>query len=451
MHPVIDHVRTQSRPIRLLSVALIVLGLLVVAGCLLFRAPPLVSGLGFALAAGGGFSLWRLRRLERAFHSALRRPEKVLQLSRVNVTVTINGVRAGTHPTVVVVFDSGRHASLPASAFESLRSAFPSAAMVDDGSAFDRFDTRFRLEYTGYATASVVMGLVSAVALVTPSVNQQLARSARWLAHAKAERSLTTNASKELDPGVTSSWRDCGTVRLDAEVPIRLEGVGEEGLVGSLTAGDGVFLMEPFALPSSEGRASVTVELLTGSGPYKALEPVPPRFAIVGRRVNDGLALRVVTARGERVCEGLAPLERTTGNAVSSDEVASARVMVMRPFCSQLEPSACDGLPPPPSAPADSASGVLAREAISSVIKKDPSIRQCFELAVKNQRRLQGKVTVKFVIGTQGKVTSAAVQDTTVANAGLEGCVVARVRRFVFPKPTGGAVAVSYPFLFSQQ
>lgn len=47
------------------------------------------------------------------------------------------------------------------------------------------------------------------------------------------------------------------------------------------------------------------------------------------------------------------------------------------------------------------------------------------------------------------EVRATFVQSTTMNNVRVESCVVGAVKRWPFPKPTGGGIAiVSYPFNF---
>lgn len=88
----------------------------------------------------------------------------------------------------------------------------------------------------------------------------------------------------------------------------------------------------------------------------------------------------------------------------------------------------------------------LIREVIHS---HRGQIRYCYEEAMTRNPSLQGKVRVRFVIGSDGAVPSAQVAESTVGHAGLEQCVASRVGTWRFPKPrTGSQVVVLYPFLF---
>jgi hypothetical protein len=57
---------------------------------------------------------------------------------------------------------------------------------------------------------------------------------------------------------------------------------------------------------------------------------------------------------------------------------------------------------------------------------------------------------VQFAISPVGQVLTSVMQSTTMENARVENCVVNAVRRWEFPKPTGGGVViVLYPFSFT--
>ncbi|MFT3706385.1 MAG: AgmX/PglI C-terminal domain-containing protein [Archangium sp.] len=62
----------------------------------------------------------------------------------------------------------------------------------------------------------------------------------------------------------------------------------------------------------------------------------------------------------------------------------------------------------------------------------------------------KGKVVIQFVIGPQGAVVQSATRDSTLGDAKADECVVAAVRRWFFPNPSGGGVvSVTWPLQFS--
>ncbi|MGF1464622.1 MAG: TonB family protein [Sandaracinaceae bacterium] len=93
--------------------------------------------------------------------------------------------------------------------------------------------------------------------------------------------------------------------------------------------------------------------------------------------------------------------------------------------------------------------GGLSPEIIRRVIRRHLNeVRFCYERQLPSRPDLEGRVVVRFAIGAEGKVTSAAVGSSTLGSPPVEACVVSAVRRWAFPAPpVGGTVAVSYPFV----
>jgi hypothetical protein len=96
--------------------------------------------------------------------------------------------------------------------------------------------------------------------------------------------------------------------------------------------------------------------------------------------------------------------------------------------------------------------GSLDKELIRQVIKRNVNqIRYCYESQLTRYPKLNGKVSVKFVISASGSVASSSVASADTNNAELETCVAGRVRTWLFPKPKGGGVViVTYPFIFKK-
>ena len=95
--------------------------------------------------------------------------------------------------------------------------------------------------------------------------------------------------------------------------------------------------------------------------------------------------------------------------------------------------------------------GGLDKSLIEAVIRQNRSqIRYCYQRQLPKNPNLAGKVTVKFVIAKDGSVSKSSVKKSTIGSSEVESCVIERFMRFQFPKPNGGIVLVSYPFIFSQ-
>ncbi len=96
--------------------------------------------------------------------------------------------------------------------------------------------------------------------------------------------------------------------------------------------------------------------------------------------------------------------------------------------------------------------GSMDKELIRRVIHEHRNqVRFCYESELQRHPGLNGKVTVKFVIQSNGTVSHAGVDTSSLSNANVEGCIVSRVYQWQFPKPKGGGIVqVSYPFLLKE-
>lgn len=94
--------------------------------------------------------------------------------------------------------------------------------------------------------------------------------------------------------------------------------------------------------------------------------------------------------------------------------------------------------------------GSLSADSIRAVVERNiRGVKACYEKALTQQPDLQGKVVVKFTIGPEGKITEFSIEESTMGNKEVEGCILSRLRRWEFPKPDQGPVTVSYPFIFT--
>jgi hypothetical protein len=81
------------------------------------------------------------------------------------------------------------------------------------------------------------------------------------------------------------------------------------------------------------------------------------------------------------------------------------------------------------------------------VRRRMPAIERCYESALRTQPDLAGPVSVEFVIGADGKVSSAHVGGGASA---VDRCVEGVFKGIQFPAPDNGAtVRVTYPFTMS--
>ena len=95
--------------------------------------------------------------------------------------------------------------------------------------------------------------------------------------------------------------------------------------------------------------------------------------------------------------------------------------------------------------------GSIDKELIRKVIQEHASqIRYCYEQQLAINPRLQGKVSIKWIINADGSASSPQVDAsaTTLDDATVHKCMMDRITSWAFPKPKGGGIAViTYPWI----
>ena len=64
---------------------------------------------------------------------------------------------------------------------------------------------------------------------------------------------------------------------------------------------------------------------------------------------------------------------------------------------------------------------------------------------------LEGKVVMDWVISPSGTVQSTRVRSSTLRSEEVTACVQGVIKGWLFPKPVGGSVTVTFPFAFRGQ
>lgn len=99
-----------------------------------------------------------------------------------------------------------------------------------------------------------------------------------------------------------------------------------------------------------------------------------------------------------------------------------------------------------------STQGYCKQSSIVSVVnRRKAAIRACYEKSLQVRPNLQGKVTVRWTIGLDGKVQSATTMGDTLGDAATTQCITSWVRRMNFEAPDGGMCVVQWPFVFSNR
>ena len=94
--------------------------------------------------------------------------------------------------------------------------------------------------------------------------------------------------------------------------------------------------------------------------------------------------------------------------------------------------------------------GSLDKDIIRRVVHLHMNeVKYCYDKELVHKTGLEGRISIQFVISPQGLVLSSVLQSSTMGNVSVEKCVVDAAKRWEFPKPTGGGIAiVAYPFNF---
>jgi hypothetical protein len=88
---------------------------------------------------------------------------------------------------------------------------------------------------------------------------------------------------------------------------------------------------------------------------------------------------------------------------------------------------------------------LLAREIRARI----SAIRACYERALKRTPTLGGKLVLRFTITAAGTVSAVDVDDDTLHDEEVVSCLKSIIARWRFPAPAGGAVELTFPFIFA--
>lgn len=93
--------------------------------------------------------------------------------------------------------------------------------------------------------------------------------------------------------------------------------------------------------------------------------------------------------------------------------------------------------------------GHLDKDIIRTVVRSHiGDIRSCYNMGLKENDRLAGKVVTQFVIDPEGEINHAEVLETTLDHEEVEECMIGAIAHWKFPKPRGGGnVVITYPFV----
>ena len=157
---------------------------------------------------------------------------------------------------------------------------------------------------------------------------------------------------------------------------------------------------------------------------------------MIGKMPGDGLRLaaaggavgRIDTKSATELTKG-GKLGKVEGNAPSGN----VRGVVTAPPARSVE-----------------VQGSLDRGEIQKVVNAHVhEIQACYERQLVHDPNLSGKVVAEWAIALTGSVGTVKIKNSTVRATEVSTCIQAAIKRWTFPKPKGGQVTVTYPFVFS--
>jgi hypothetical protein len=93
-------------------------------------------------------------------------------------------------------------------------------------------------------------------------------------------------------------------------------------------------------------------------------------------------------------------------------------------------------------------SGRLPGEVIQRIVRQNHGrFRECYVEGLRKNPTLEGHVSVRFVIGREGAVSSVSNGGSDLPDASVVQCVVRAFYGLSFPPPEGGIVTVTYPLM----
>jgi hypothetical protein len=77
-----------------------------------------------------------------------------------------------------------------------------------------------------------------------------------------------------------------------------------------------------------------------------------------------------------------------------------------------------------------------------------PRVKDCYERSLRTSPTLFGKIAMRWTVDADGVPRQVGVESNTMPPSAVPGCLQTLIEGWRFPKPPGGSVEVSFPFVF---
>jgi TonB family protein len=240
------------------------------------------------------------------------------------------------------------------------------------------------------------------------------------------EKSSKSAEEKSADREARAANRDAARAKAAAQV-------ANVGALAMLTAvGDG-----------SDDDGGEQVEDLIGQGGVQSANLGKALSTLDGLK-SGGQGTGMSVGRGRRGGSGAAGVGGNVDDLLSGVGTAASRSLARKGEIALSKPDAVQGQA------AKAANRDI--EAINGIIKlKQGAIQFCFKKELRRDPNLSGKITVKFTVEANGRVSNASVVNSNIKSPSLEQCLLKTISMLMF-KPIAeseGSMTVTYPFVFS--
>jgi hypothetical protein len=93
--------------------------------------------------------------------------------------------------------------------------------------------------------------------------------------------------------------------------------------------------------------------------------------------------------------------------------------------------------------------GSLSMAEVSRVVNSHThALQACYERALMGNPSLSGRIAFDWTVQTSGRVKGVRVRSSTLGSPQVASCISNLIKKWKFPRPKGGEVVITYPFLF---
>jgi hypothetical protein len=312
----------------------------------------------------------------------------------------------------------------------------------------------------GLAVAFALLGAVSSLVGLPSSEEAAKERARKSVNDQLGAMLARTDCNVCENLGAALQWR--GAEQLEADVPGARErarkcvddklseiDTGKRRFLGHCSDHAGPVALAPEEKPTAEER--VPAEGDAGS----------PELDARARALREAAEFGMIgLLGGSPVKDRKAALEELRDSPLLIDPVQKKKVadLIAEEEAKAARPATPDPIEPSGDAKgrirlgATSVNGRLPPEVIQRIVRQSQGrFKACYTDGLSRNPSLEGRVSVRFVIGRDGMVSNVANGGSDLPDAKVVACVERVFERMTFPAPEGGIVTVSYPLMFSPE